>query len=138
MTIKLDVVSAERAVFSGQVNEIVAPGADGQMAILPHHTPLISTLKTGRLEIKCCLGDRYISAIGGGFIEVLSDRVVVLADTAERADEIDIRRAETARYRAQGATAIHSATGMDKDEKLKPLYIGRLPVLTLPVAGKRR
>ena len=55
MTIKLDVVSAERAVFSGQVNEIVAPGADGQMAILPHHTPLISTLKTGRLEIKCAL-----------------------------------------------------------------------------------
>ena len=78
------------------------------------------------------LGDRYISAIGGGFIEVLSDRVVVLADTAERADEIDIRRAETARYRAQAATQ-YSATGMDKDEKLKPLYIGRLPVLTLPV-----
>lgn len=100
MTIKLDIVTAERVVFSDDVDMVVAPGQDGEMGILPHHAPLMTTLKAGQLIVRKD-SEEYIMAIGGGFMEVLPDRIIVLADTAERAEEIDIARAEEAKQRAQ-------------------------------------
>ena len=97
---KLDIVTAERAVYSGDVDMVVAPGIEGQLGILPHHAPLMTTLQAGELQIK--KGSEKISlAISGGFLEVRPDRVVVLADSAERAEEIDVARAEAAKRRAQ-------------------------------------
>jgi F-type H+-transporting ATPase subunit epsilon len=99
-TIKLDIVSAERLVFSEDVAEIVAPGVAGQLGILPHHAPLMTMLQPGELLVKKD-GEEIILAISGGFLEVRPDRVIVLADAAERAEEIDVARAEEAVRRAQ-------------------------------------
>ncbi len=98
--IKLDIVTAERVVFSDDVDVIVAPGIEGQLGVLPHHAPLMTILQSGELLIKKG-GEEFSLAITGGFLEVRPDRVVILADAAERADEIDIARAEEAKRRAQ-------------------------------------
>lgn len=100
MTVKLDIVTAERVVFSGEVESIVAPGIEGEMGILPHHAPLMTTLNAGELVVRSS-GEEYSMAISGGFLEVQPDRVIILADAAERVEEIDIARAEEAKRRAQ-------------------------------------
>ena len=99
-TIKLDIVTAEQLVFSEDVDAVVAPGVEGQLGILPHHTPLMTMLQPGELRVRKS-GEEFSLAISGGFLEVRPDRVIVLADAAERADEIDIARAEEAMRRAQ-------------------------------------
>ncbi len=98
--IRLDIVTAERVVYSEDVDIVIAPGIEGELGILPHHTPLMTTLQAGELRVKRG-GEEYSLAISGGFLEVRPDRVIVLADTAERADEIDLARAEAAKRRAQ-------------------------------------
>jgi len=100
--IKLDIVTVERPVLSEDVDYISAPGVDGVLGILPRHTPLMTALKEGELHYKKD-GVEYDFAIGGGFVEVRPDRVIVLADSAERADDIDEQRAEAARQLAQQA-----------------------------------
>jgi F-type H+-transporting ATPase subunit epsilon len=100
MPIKLDIVTAEKLVYSDQVDMVIAPGIEGELGILPHHTPLMTLLKPGELRVKKG-GDETYLAVTGGFIEVRPDHVIVLADAAERAEEIDIARAEAARKRAQ-------------------------------------
>ena len=100
--IKLDIVTVERTVLSEDVDYISAPGIDGVLGILPRHTPLMTALNEGELHYRK-EGVEYDFAIGGGFIEVRPDRVIVLADSAERADEIDEQRAQAARDRAQQA-----------------------------------
>lgn len=110
--IKLDIVTAERMVYSDDVDMVVAPGAEGQLGILPHHTPLMATLLPGELRIK--KGAEEISlAISGGFLEVRPDRVLVLADSAERAEEIDVDRAEAARKRARERLSQRRELGID-------------------------
>ena len=99
-TIRLDVVTAEGAVYSEDVDVVVAPGVEGQLGILPHHAPLMTVLQPGELRARKG-GEELILAITGGFLEVRPDRVIVLADAAERAEEIDIARAEEAKRRAQ-------------------------------------
>ena len=98
--IKLDIVTAERMVYSDDVDMVVAPGAEGQLGILPHHTPLMTMLQPGELRVRKG-GEELSLAITGGFLEVRPDRVIVLADAAERAEEVDIARAEEAKRRAQ-------------------------------------
>ena len=98
--IRLDIVTAERQVYSDEVDVIVAPGIDGEMAILPHHAPLMTTLQPGELRVRQG-GEEFSLAVTGGFLEVRPDRVTVLADAAERAEEIDIARAEEAKRRAE-------------------------------------
>lgn len=99
MPLRLEIVTGERMVFSDVVDMVIAPGVDGQIGILPKHAPLLTALSIG--ELKARKGEEEFSfAIGGGFMEVYKDRVIVLADTAERAEEIDIARAEEARRRA--------------------------------------
>lgn len=100
MPVTLRVVSVERSLFEGEVDFIVANGADGELGILPRHAALMTILKPGALKIR--QGDQeQLLFVGGGFLEVLPDRVTVLADVAEHADEISVERAEEARRRAQ-------------------------------------
>ncbi len=104
-TIRCEVVTAERAVFEGDVDMVVAPGVSGQLGILPHHAPLMTALTYGELILRReGQEDEYI-AIGGGFMEVGPDHVTILADSAERAEEIDEARALEAQKRAQALMA---------------------------------
>lgn len=111
--IRLDIVTAERAVYSEDVDIVIAPGVEGQLGILPHHTPLMTTLQAGELRVRKG-GEEVSLAISGGFLEVRPDRVVVLADAAERAEEIDVARAEKAKRRAQERLAEKRAPGIDE------------------------
>ena len=99
-TINLEVITVERTVYSGSVDMVIAPGIDGELGILPHHTLLMTMLKPGELRFKVGHEEQSL-AVSGGFLQVLPDRVVVLADAAERVEEIDLARAEAARRRAQ-------------------------------------
>jgi F-type H+-transporting ATPase subunit epsilon len=100
MPIHLEIVTAERTVLSDNVDQINAPGAAGRMGVLPRHEPLMTMLVPGELTI-IKNGESTPFAVSGGFMEVLPDRVTILADTAERADEIDEARADAARKRAE-------------------------------------
>ena len=109
----VDIVTAESVVYSDEVDMLVAPGLEGQLGILPHHSPLMTTLAAGELRLK--KNEEEISlAISGGFLEVRPDRVIVLADSAERAEDIDIARAEEARKRA--AEKLTEKSGIPIDE----------------------
>ena len=111
-SIRLDIVTAERSVYAEDVDMVIAPGIEGQLGILPHHAPLMTTLLAGELRVKKG-GEEVSLAISGGFLEVRPDRVVVLADAAERAGEIDMVRAEEAKRRAQEQLAERQAPGID-------------------------
>ena len=111
--IKVDIVTAERMVFSEDVDMIIAPGVEGQLGILPHHAPLMTTLRPGELRLKRG-SDEVSMAISGGFLEVRPDGVVILADSAERAEEIDVAQAEAARRRAQERLTQRRANGVDQ------------------------
>ena len=97
--LKLTIVSPERELYSGEVDIVLAPGIEGQLGILPKHAPLITQLAEGELCVRVGTDEHYF-AIHGGFMHVLPDAVTVLANVAERADEIDVERAEAARRRA--------------------------------------
>lgn len=100
MPLKLEIVSPERRVYDDEVDMVIVPGRNGQLGILPHHTPLISSLGVGELRIKKAGAEQSL-LISGGFVEVRPDKVVVMADFAEHSDEIDEARAVEARKRAQ-------------------------------------
>jgi|SRR5450756_3054 F-type H+-transporting ATPase subunit epsilon len=100
--LSVEVVSAERVVFTGEADMVVAPGAAGILGILPRHAALLTTLNPGVLRIKQET-DEVVIAVSSGFLEVNNNRVQVLTDAAERAEEIDEARAEEARQRAQRA-----------------------------------
>jgi len=108
MTIKVDVVTAERLVFSDDVDIVIAPGIEGEMGILPHHTQLMTVLQPGELRIRKG-AQEFSLAVTGGFLEIKPERITVLADAAERAEEIDIARAEAARKRAEDRLAKHTS-----------------------------
>ncbi|HXC75593.1 MAG TPA: ATP synthase F1 subunit epsilon [Candidatus Acidoferrum sp.] len=98
----LRVVSVERSLFEGEVEFIIARGADGELGVLARHAPLMTILEPGPLRIQETYGgEEQVLFVGGGFLEVLPDRVTVLADIAEHAEEISVERAEEARRRAQ-------------------------------------
>ncbi|HMO56651.1 MAG TPA: F0F1 ATP synthase subunit epsilon [Roseiflexaceae bacterium] len=100
MPIHLEIVTAERVVLSDEVDQINAPTKDGRIGILPRHMPLLTILDVGELDI-IKNGEVTAFAVTGGFMEVLPTRVTILADAADRADEIDEARAEEARRRAE-------------------------------------
>lgn len=108
--LSVEIVTGERIVFSeSDVDMVVAPGSDGMLGILPQHAPLITTLSAGELRVKKGASEQSL-LVFGGFMEVTPDKVVVLADTAERAEEIDVSRADAARARAQDAVANRQET----------------------------
>src|SRR3990170_2664445 len=101
MALKVDIVTAERLVYSEEgVERLIVPGVEGELGVLTLHAPLLTMIQPGVLRIVKG-GDEVEMAITGGFIEVRQNRVTVLADAAERAEEIDVVRAEEARRRAQ-------------------------------------
>jgi len=102
MTLLLEIVTPEKLAYRDQVDEVLVPGADGQLGILPHHTPLIATLGVGELRIRKGATDEYFAVVGG-FLQVRPDKVVVMAETADIASEIDLERAQQARRDAEAA-----------------------------------
>ena len=100
MTIQVDITSQDRVVYSGAADIVVVPGADGEMGILPNHSPLLSTLKFGIIKVRT-KEDEKVFTVAGGIVEVLPDHVNILADAAENVDEIDTSRAEAARKKAE-------------------------------------
>ena len=107
--IQLQIVSADRRLVNETVDEVEIPGADGYFGVLPGHTPLLALLQVGQLWYRQGQEIHYL-AVAYGFAEVQPDRVTILAEVAERADEIDLARAEAARRRAEerlAAPAVH-------------------------------
>jgi F-type H+-transporting ATPase subunit epsilon len=100
VTFRLEIVTAERMIFSDDVSAVIAWGVEGQLGILPHHAPLMTILQPGDILIRKDKEEEYF-ALSGGFLEIRPDKVIVLADACERAEEIDIARAEEAKKRAQ-------------------------------------
>jgi len=132
--IRLDIVTAEREVYTEDVDVVIAPGVEGQLGILPHHAPLMTTLQAGELRVRKG-GEEVSMAISGGFLEVRPDRVVVLADTAERAEEIDVARAEEAKQRARERLSEKQVVGADEARVEASL---RRALIRLKVAEKRQ
>ena len=110
-SIRLDIVTAEREIFSEDVDVVVAPGIEGQLGILPHHAPLVTMLQPGELWIRKG-GEEFSLAVSGGFLEVRPDKIIILADAAERAEEIDVDRVEEAKRLAEERLS-HAAPGTD-------------------------
>ncbi|MFC1928913.1 F0F1 ATP synthase subunit epsilon [Chloroflexota bacterium] len=133
MSVRLDIVTAERVVYSEEVDVVIAPGVEGQLGILPHHTPLMTTLRVGEMVVRKG-GEEFSLAISGGFLEVRPDRVIVLADVAERVEEIDIARAEEAKRRAEERLS-HHTPGVDMARAEAALHRS---LIRLKVAEKRR
>lgn len=102
MPLLLEIITPERLVYRDEVEFVACPTADGEIGILPHHAPLLSTLGFGELRIRKN-GDEEYFAIAGGFVQVLPDRVVVMAETADLAAEIDLELADEARREAERA-----------------------------------
>ncbi|OGO74284.1 MAG: ATP synthase F1 subunit epsilon, partial [Chloroflexi bacterium RIFOXYC12_FULL_59_14] len=100
MSIRCEIVSQDRMVYEGDVDIVVLPGAAGEMGILPHHAPLLTTLKYGFVKVRQ-QGSEQVFTVAGGVAEIQPDIVTVLADAAENIEEIDEARAEQARQRAQ-------------------------------------
>jgi len=112
MPIRLDIVTPERLAFSEDVDSVQVPGIEGELGILPHHAPLVSTLGFGELRIRRG-GTEESFAIAGGFLQVRPDRVVVMAETADLASEIDLERAQEARREAERALEAGYREGAD-------------------------
>jgi F-type H+-transporting ATPase subunit epsilon len=99
--IKVDVVSTERSIFSGEARFVEVPGMAGELGVLPGHTPLLTGIRPGTVRIEAADGTETFLYIAGGFVEIQPDRVTILADTAMRADSLDQARAERAREEAK-------------------------------------
>jgi F-type H+-transporting ATPase subunit epsilon len=107
VTLRLEVVSPDGRVFTDDVDSVVVPGIEGELGILPHHTPLVTALGTGELRIRQA-GTVQFMLISGGFVEVRPDKVVVMAFVAEHGDEIDAAAAAEARKAAEAdLEAVH-------------------------------
>lgn len=100
-TIQFEIVTPERLVSSEEILQVTVPTESGEITVLPNHIPLVSLLKPGVLEIRKLDQSSDIMSVSGGFIEVLSNKVVILADTAERAEDLDENQIKTAQLRAE-------------------------------------
>jgi F-type H+-transporting ATPase subunit epsilon len=125
MPLRVQIVTAEREVFAEDaVDMVVAPGAEGSLGILPRHAPLLTTLQPGVVRIKRGGSEEALS-VGGGFLQVARDQVLILADTAERADEVDEARAEEGRRRARETLAESITSGQRLQAESARLAIRR-------------
>jgi F-type H+-transporting ATPase subunit epsilon len=102
MPLHLEIVTPERQAYSDEVDAVYCPGIEGELGVLPHHAPLLSTLGIGELRIKKGTNEEYF-AIAGGFLQVRPDKVVVMAELADVSSEIDLEAAEEARREAERA-----------------------------------
>ena len=124
--LQLDIVSATGAVYSGEADEVVAPAAGGEIAVLPSHAPLITTLRAGELRI-INGQDETSLAISGGFLEIVANKMTVLADHAEEASAIDLAKADEALRLAQQRVA-ELPKDQDLDKALADLNAARARV----------
>jgi F-type H+-transporting ATPase subunit epsilon len=131
--ITLEIVTPDRALVSEQVDEVQLPGAEGYFGVLPGHTPLLSTLAVGELWYRIGTTTHFL-AVAFGFAEVLPDRVTVLAQIAEKAEDIDIARAEAALKRAQERAGARQ-TDIDFERARVALMKS---LIRLQVAGRAR
>ncbi len=134
----LEIVTPDRALLREEVDEVVVPGSQGEFGVLPGHTPLLSALKIGELWYRQGQEKHYL-AIAFGFVEVLPDRVTVLAQVGERAQEIDVQRAERAKQRAEQrlAQAQPRLTQIDFDIERARIALMK-SLLRLQVASRAR
>ncbi|GBD11970.1 ATP synthase epsilon chain [bacterium HR23] len=132
-TMRLEIVTAERVVFSDDVDLVVAPGIEGELGILPHHAPLLTILQPGEIRVVKA-GQEQFLAVSGGFLEVLANKVTILADACEYAEEIDLERARRAMERAQQALATRQAD-VDLAQAMAAL---RRAQVRIAVARRRR
>jgi F-type H+-transporting ATPase subunit epsilon len=112
MPLLLEIVTPEKLAYSDEVDAVVLPGSEGELGVLPHHAPLISTLGAGELRLRKG-GQEESFAIVGGFLQVLPDKVVVMAETADVASEIDLEKAQEARRQAEQALESGYVEGAD-------------------------
>src|SRR5215207_2114138 len=112
MPIRLEIVTPERLAYEDDVDAVTVPGVEGELGILPHHAPLVSMLGFGELRIRKG-GSEELFAIVGGFVQVRPDKVVVMAETADLAGEIDLAKAEEARREAERALETGYSEGAD-------------------------
>jgi F-type H+-transporting ATPase subunit epsilon len=134
MPIQLEIVTPERLAYSDTVDAVVVPGSEGELGILPHHAPLVSTLGVGELRIRKG-GQEESFAIVGGFLQVRPDKVVVMAETADLAGEIDLQKAEEARREAERALETGYVEGADLAAARAAL---QQALLRIRVAERRR
>jgi F-type H+-transporting ATPase subunit epsilon len=130
---KLEIITAERRVYSEDVDLVVAPGIEGQLGILPRHAPLMTALQPGELLIRKDGQDTFL-AVSGGFMEVLGNQVTILADAAERSEEIDEQRAQQAVELARERIA-NREEDIELEEALRSL---RRAQVRLNVVRRRR
>ena len=102
MTLRLEIVTPEKLAYADDVEGVVCPGIEGELGVLPHHAPLLTTLGYGELRIRKAGSEEYF-AIAGGFLQVRPDKVVVMAETADMASEIDVQKALEAKAEAERA-----------------------------------
>ena len=133
MPLTLEIVTAERVVYSEEVDVLVAPGIVGELGILPSHSPLLTIMQPGEIRVDKDGEETYI-AVSGGFLEVIGNKATILADTAERADEIDEARAEEAVQRAEERIA-SATSSLDLE---RALASARRSQARLKVARRRR
>ncbi|MBI2165817.1 MAG: F0F1 ATP synthase subunit epsilon [Chloroflexi bacterium] len=131
---KLEIVTAERVVYSEEVELLVAPGIEGELGILPHHAPLLTVLQPGEIRVVKEGQETYMS-VTGGFLEVLGNKVLILADACERAEEIDEKRAREAVARAEERLAARAA---DADLERALVSLRRAQVRLRVVERRRR
>jgi F-type H+-transporting ATPase subunit epsilon len=132
--LQLEVVTPERRLLSEQVNSVTVPGRGGELGILPGHAPLISDLQTGVLSYSEA-GTTFQLHVSGGFVEVSDDKVSVLAEIAERPEEIDAARARLARE--QSEKQLSSASGSEEDFEAARTKLERSMVRLQLASGSR-
>jgi F-type H+-transporting ATPase subunit epsilon len=110
--LSLEIVTVEKVVYSDEIDMLIVWGTLGQMGLLPMHAPIMTTLQPGELIVRKGGEDSSIF-VSGGFLELMNDKVTILADSAERAEEIDVARAEAAKKRAEERKALGAAENID-------------------------
>ncbi len=132
-TLKLEMVTPYKRVLSEEVDEIIAPGVAGELGFLPNHTPLLTTLKIGELTYRQG-GNTFHVALNWGYVEIEDDKVIILAETAEPADQIDLARAKAALGRAE--EALKKLESEDKEFRIMQAALERA-IIRIQVAGHK-
>ena len=138
MTMHLDVVTAEKKLFSGTVEEVIAPGVLGNMGILPRHAQLISRLRAGELQYRTTEGNLASLFVSGGILEVQPHVVTVLADTGMRAEDLDEQAAREAMQRAKDALEGKDPEDLDYESIQAELKAAKAQIEMLHRIGKLR
>jgi F-type H+-transporting ATPase subunit epsilon len=133
MPLQLEIVTPERLAFSDTVDSVQLPGADGELGVLPHHAPLVAALGAGELRIRTG-GAEEVFAVFGGFVQIRPDKVIVMAETADMASEIDLERARQARREAEQALEAGPREGADLAAARAALQVA---LLRIRVAERR-